>query len=266
MDRSGPAELESTWFDAHRAPERSPLASLQSLEGMFVDRRTKRVAASPDRLFGIVERVGGASGWPYANLLWRLRGLADRTVGGVGMRLGRRDPDRLRVGDALDFWRVEAIRRPGLLRLRAEMKVPGRAWLQYDVRARWCRQPAAPDPYFEPKDLPGTCLLVSAVSRTRRDLPRHAPRSCPAGCDGLNPTDGSGPESAGPDLPREKRFRDQAEQHVPASPYGGEGEEEGWGGRRGVGGWEGGGEEGGRRGGGAVTGVVHVIDHVILPK
>jgi uncharacterized protein YbjT (DUF2867 family) len=155
MDRSGPAELESTWFDARRAPERSPLAALQSLEGMFVDRRTKRVAASPDRLFGIVERVGGASGWPYANLLWRLRGLADRTVGGVGMRLGRRDPDRLRVGDALDFWRVEAIRRPGLLRLRAEMKVPGRAWLQYDVEPDGAGSRLRQTAYFEPKGLPG---------------------------------------------------------------------------------------------------------------
>lgn len=81
---------------------------------------------SPDEVFAAVERVGGASGWPYANLLWRFRGVGDRIVGGVGMRLGRRDPDRLRVGDALDFWRVEEIRRGEFLRLRAEMKLPGR--------------------------------------------------------------------------------------------------------------------------------------------
>ena len=73
----------------------------------------------------------------------------DRVVGGVGMRLGRRDPDHLRVGDALDFWRVEEIRRPALLRLRAEMKVPGRAWLQYEVvrdgdaAAGSCRRPSS---------------------------------------------------------------------------------------------------------------------------
>ena len=59
--------------------------------------------------------------------------MVDGLVGGIGMRLGRRDPDQLRVGDALDFWRVEEVRRPTLLRLRAEMKVPGRAWLQYEV-------------------------------------------------------------------------------------------------------------------------------------
>ena len=94
-----------------------------------MERRARTVAASPDRVFAEVERIGGEGGWPYLNVLWWLRGLMDRLVGGVGMRLGRRNPERLREGDALDFWRVEEIRRPDLLRLRAEMKVPGRAWL-----------------------------------------------------------------------------------------------------------------------------------------
>jgi Protein of unknown function (DUF2867) len=99
--------------------------------------------------------VGGDAGWPYANLLWLVRGLMDRVVGGVGMRLGRRDPDHLRVGDALDFWRVEEVRRPSLLRLRAEMRVPGRAWLQYEVvpAAAGCR--LVQTAFFEPKGLPG---------------------------------------------------------------------------------------------------------------
>ena len=79
----------------------------------------------------------------------------DRAVGGVGMRLGRRDPDHVRVGDALDFWRVEEVRRPTLLRLRAEMKVPGRAWLQYEVfeTETGCR--LVQTAFFEPKGLPG---------------------------------------------------------------------------------------------------------------
>ena len=67
---------------------------------------------------------------------WRLRGLADRVVGGVGLRRGRRDPAKLRVGDALDFWRVEAVEPGRLLRLRAEMKVPGKAWLQFTATPR----------------------------------------------------------------------------------------------------------------------------------
>jgi hypothetical protein len=125
---------ESTWFDAHAARSRrgDPPEALGSREGMMVDRRSVDTALEPGRLFAVVEAVGGASGWPY-HLLWELRGLMDRVVGGVGMRLGRRDPARLRTGDALDFWRVEEVRRPELLRLRAEMRLPGRAWLQFEV-------------------------------------------------------------------------------------------------------------------------------------
>ncbi len=155
IDRSGAGELETTWFDALRAPGRSPLASVESHEGVIIDRRVQRVAATADQTFANVERVGGASGWPYGNILWRLRGLADRIVGGVGMRLGRRDPDRLRVGDALDFWRVEELRRPTLLRLQAEMKVPGRAWLQYEVVPDGAGCRLVQTAFFEPKGLPG---------------------------------------------------------------------------------------------------------------
>ena len=155
IDRSGVGELESTWFDALRAPGRSSLASVESQEGVIIDRRTQRVAATADQTFASVERVGGASGWPYANILWRLRGLGDRMVGGVGMRLGRRDPEHLRVGDALDFWRVEELRRPTLLRLQAEMKVPGRAWLQYEVVPDGAGCSLVQTAFFEPKGLPG---------------------------------------------------------------------------------------------------------------
>lgn len=133
IDRTDRHAVESTWFDAYAKTDRASLPASHSREGMIVDRRVVEVAASPEALFAQVERVGGQTGWPYANLLWRLRGIADRFVGGVGMRLGRRDPDHLRVGDAVDFWRVEEIRAPALLRLRAEMRLPGLAWLQYEV-------------------------------------------------------------------------------------------------------------------------------------
>lgn len=112
-------------------------------------------AGAPDRLFAEVERLGGRAGWPYGNVLWRIRGFLDRLVGGVGMRLGRRSPTQLRVGDALDFWRVEAVERPTLLRLRAEMRVPGRAWLQYEVTETPRGSRLEQTAFFEPKGLPG---------------------------------------------------------------------------------------------------------------
>lgn len=100
----------------------------------LVDSRSTPIAAPPERVFAAVERIGGASGWPYANWLWTLRGWLDLLVGGVGMRRGRRDPQRLRVGDTLDCWRVEGLEPGRRLRLAAEMKLPGRAWLEFEVQ------------------------------------------------------------------------------------------------------------------------------------
>ena len=155
MDRSGQDERASTWFDALRGPGRATLAATGSREGMIIDRRVRHVAASTDQTFAAIGRIGGTWGWPYANRLWRLRGLGDRFVGGVGMRLGRRDPNRLRVGDALDFWRVEEIVPGRLLRLRGELKLPGRAWLEYRVLPEKGESRLIQTAYFEPKGLPG---------------------------------------------------------------------------------------------------------------
>jgi hypothetical protein len=80
-----------------------------------------------------VRRLGGGAGWYWGNALWRLRGALDLAAGGAGLRRGRRDPERLRVGEALDFWRVEGYEEDRLLRLAAEMRLPGRAWLQFEV-------------------------------------------------------------------------------------------------------------------------------------
>ena len=148
-------EVASTWFDTFSSRNRQTLDAIESTEGMIVDRRVRRLSATPDEVFAAVERLGGASGWPYANVLWRIRGLGDRLVGGVGMRLGRRDANRLRLGDALDFWRVEEIQRPNLLRLRAEMKLPGRAWLQYEVLPDSAGSRLVQTAFFEPKGVPG---------------------------------------------------------------------------------------------------------------
>ena len=99
----------------------------------LVDSRSVQVPHPPPQAFKPIRRIGGGTGWYYANWLWRLRGFLDLLVGGAGMRRGRRDPERLAPGDTVDFWRVEAIEPDRLLRLSAEMKLPGRAWLQFEV-------------------------------------------------------------------------------------------------------------------------------------
>jgi len=97
---------------------------------LYVDERTGTVRSSQAALWRVIEGIGGETGWYSISAAWAVRGLADRLAGGVGVRRGRRDPARLVVGDALDFWRVEAITPGSLLRLRAEMKLPGLAWLE----------------------------------------------------------------------------------------------------------------------------------------
>ncbi len=159
IDRTRDHQVESTWFDSFSLPNKAELPPISTREGMIIDRKQISVSAEAEQVFAQVEQIGGQAGWLYANSLWRLRGLVDLIVGGVGMRLGRRDPRLLRVGDALDFWRVEELERPSLLRLRAEMRVPGRAWLQFEVGP----SPKGPGDssvltqtaFFEPKGLPG---------------------------------------------------------------------------------------------------------------
>ena len=100
---------------------------------LYLDERTRSTTAGPDALWRVVEGIGGDTGWYSFPLAWRARGWLDRLVGGVGLRRGRRDPHDLYVGDALDFWRVEEIEEGRLLRLRAEMRLPGLAWLEFHV-------------------------------------------------------------------------------------------------------------------------------------
>ena len=120
------------WSDAlsaHRAPTWGGL----KFGSRMVDSRTAWVPSSPDHAFRPIARIGGKTGWYWGNRLWRLRGVADWLVGGPGLRGGRRDPEVLAPGDTVDFWRVEAFEPNHLLRLAAEMRLPGRAWLQFEV-------------------------------------------------------------------------------------------------------------------------------------
>lgn len=130
-------EVTTSWSSAD-LPGRTPADPFPSDPdwaggSLLIDEQTAESAASPAQLFATVSGIGGERGWYAQDRLWRLRGLMDRAVGGIGLRRGRRDPDKLRVGDALDFWRVEAYEPPEVLRLRAEMKLPGEAWLEWQV-------------------------------------------------------------------------------------------------------------------------------------
>jgi uncharacterized protein YbjT (DUF2867 family) len=128
--------VESAWSDAMVSSQGDTVPILYTTqEGIIFERRQHVVQASPEATYRAFTQLGGNTGWLYANWLWRVRGFVDRLLGGVGLRRGRRHPHEVRVGDALDFWRVEAVEPYRLLRLRAEMKVPGRAWLEFQVEA-----------------------------------------------------------------------------------------------------------------------------------
>jgi len=151
--------VETSWtmslFPRHRAEY-----TLTDKEGMFCDERLLRVKAPAERVFAVYSGLGGPRGWLFMDWLWDLRGLLDRLIGGVGMRRGRRHPDRVYQGEPLDFWRVERVAPDRLLLLRAEMHLPGKGWLQFEStpteRGATLRQTA----YFEPKGLFGHLYWV----------------------------------------------------------------------------------------------------------
>ena len=151
------SNIESTWSDALSTTTGNvPPVVLTLHEGMIREHRQRLVAATPAQVYAVFSGVGGQRGWFFMDWAWRLRGRLDRMLGGVGMRRGRRDPDKLRVGDVVDFWRVEALEPAHLLRLRAEMKVPGQAWLQFQAKAGEDGMTVlAQTAFFAPKGLPG---------------------------------------------------------------------------------------------------------------
>lgn len=124
--------VETAWSDALSSSQGdAPPVVLTTHEGFILERRQCVVQAPVEAVYRAFTRLGGATGWLRMNWAWRIRGALDRLFGGVGLRRGRRHAEEVRVGDALDFWRVEAVEPNRLLRLRAEMKVPGRAWLEF---------------------------------------------------------------------------------------------------------------------------------------
>lgn len=144
-DQAGPR-----WSDARSAAGASPRWEGVRFGTRLIDVRTARIACPAGAAFAPIARIGGEIGWYAWNGLWRLRGFLDLLVGGVGTRRGRPSPEALRVGDTLDFWRVEQYEPGHRLRLEAEMKLPGRAWLEFEVtgddQSATIRQTATFDP------------------------------------------------------------------------------------------------------------------------
>ena len=149
-------EVETSWADALVTSygDVEPRV-LTAQEGKLIERRQALVDATPADVFRVVLSIGGRRGYRAWDWAWAVRGGADRLVGGVGLRRGRRDPVDLRVGDALDFWRVEAVEPGRLLRLRAEMRVPGAAWLQFETLPHERGALLVQTAYFAPRGVPG---------------------------------------------------------------------------------------------------------------
>lgn len=174
---------ETRWSDA--VSSAGTLTGAAPSGGLrLMDRREIRVEATPERCFEVVSSLGGRTGWPPYTWLWRVRGFIDMVLGGVGMRRGRPVGRALGAGDALDFWRVERCEPGARLRLAAEMKVPGRAWLEFEVvpagGAAIVRQTAT----FDPAGLAGRIYWYALVpvhalvfSGTLRSIARRAART-----------------------------------------------------------------------------------------
>jgi uncharacterized protein YbjT (DUF2867 family) len=187
---------QTRWSDSVSAAG----GDLGSLAGYGGVRRGRRLAdmrrclldVPPSRAFAPIRRIGGAAGWYAFDWLWRLRGFIDLLAGGVGVRRGRPDPEELRVGDTVDWWRVEAYEPGRLLRLRAEMKLPGRGWLEFEVKERdggcLVQQTAS----FDPSGLSGLLYwyaifplhaavfrgMLAGIARAARRSAPHRDRAC----------------------------------------------------------------------------------------
>lgn len=152
---------ETIWFDAYSAAGPLPDQQVVRYRNRLLDSRSLRVPVPPRQAFAPIRRIGGKNGFYAFDFLWWARGVLDLLAGGVGIRRGRRDPERLGVGDAVDFWRVERYEPDHLLLLRAEMKVPGRAWLEFKVEPDGEGSLIHQTAVFEPSGLLGLAYWYS---------------------------------------------------------------------------------------------------------
>ncbi|OIO01665.1 MAG: hypothetical protein AUJ51_08130 [Elusimicrobia bacterium CG1_02_56_21] len=154
-------KVETSWTAAF-TPSYAKSYTFEDREGLIRHAHVLSVEAPAETVFKVFSGIGGERGWFYAQWLWALKALQDRLIGGIGMRLGRRNPDSVRQGEVLDFWRVERVIEGRMLLLRAEMRLPGKGWLQFeavpDVRGASIFRITA---YFEPFGLFGNLYWYS---------------------------------------------------------------------------------------------------------
>ncbi|PIU20151.1 MAG: hypothetical protein COT18_03770 [Elusimicrobia bacterium CG08_land_8_20_14_0_20_59_10] len=153
--------VETSWTAAY-TPSYAKSYTFEDSEGLIRHAHVRSIGASAEAVFKVFSGIGGERGWFYWQWLWELKALQDRLAGGIGMRLGRRDPDIIRQGEVLDFWRVERVIEGRMLLLRAEMRLPGKGWLQFEAApgaggASTLRITA----YFEPRGLFGSLYWYS---------------------------------------------------------------------------------------------------------
>ncbi|MDX1963545.1 MAG: SDR family oxidoreductase [Pirellulales bacterium] len=192
---------ETRWSDALSAAGNPQSWGGNRYGSRLVDSRTITVSVPPAQAFTPIRRIGGATGWYYGNWLWNLRGFLDLLCGGVGVRRGRRDPENLHVGEALDFWRVEIFEPNKRLRLQAEMKMPGRGWLEFEVTPGSDGSTIRQTAIFDPLGLAGLLywygiyplhLFVFAgmlrnLARAAENLPQQAEVADPIRPNGIKP-------------------------------------------------------------------------------
>ncbi len=190
LARMSERAVESRWSDALGAGESYELTDR---EGVLEETRAQYVDATPEQVFRAFCKLGGDQGWLAWNFLWRVRGFLDRLVGGPGLRRGRRDPEQLLPGEVVDFWRVDLVEAPRLLRLRAEMRVPGKAWLQFTAIPEGGGTRLLQTALFAPRGLLGLLYwyamypahlfifgdMVRAIAKLARSEPASALPSAP---------------------------------------------------------------------------------------
>jgi hypothetical protein len=190
LDQVAHDAVETTWSMAGPVPGDPDWAG----GTRFTDRRSLAIQAPPDVVFRAVCRIGGGHGYYAADWLWRMRGMLDRLLGGPGLRRGRRDPEHVAYGEALDFWRVVGIERDRRLSLRAEMKLPGEALLEFVVEPEGRGTRLTQLARFQPRGLLGLAYwyavlplhgvvfsgMIQGIRRAALDLARVRPREAVA--------------------------------------------------------------------------------------
>ena len=177
LERLAAGDLESAWHSSFSSlADRTPAdRAFVNHEGMLVEKHQRRVNVDPATAFAACCQIGGAHGWPGGSTLWRIRAAMDRMIGGVGFRRGRRDLHRLRVGDAVDFWRVQHVTQDehgsGILILHAEMKLPGEGWLHLAADPWESGSTITVTAFYEPRGLFGLAYWLATLPLHRWVFP-----------------------------------------------------------------------------------------------